>query len=155
MFLSTNCEVLMAWYSDHKVNIRQNEMWFIQKLRSEYFPHGANNWLIRASLYSYCKPARNFWRVVRKFLEIWLRINRRPITLPLKFSETLWWVLCKLSVNCEWFLFEWVRYIFCQTLLTIYFSKHAKIQWFLWRCNTALDRAQMNQSYSGFVSSYL
>ena len=44
---------------------------------------------------------------------------------------------------------------FCQTLFTIYFSKHAKIQWFLSRGNTALDGAQMNQSYSGFVSSYI
>ena len=35
-------------------------MWFVQKLRSEYFPHGANNLLIRASLYSYRKPTRNF-----------------------------------------------------------------------------------------------
>ena len=28
-------------------------MWFVQKLRSEYFPHRTNNWLIRASLYHY------------------------------------------------------------------------------------------------------
>ena len=48
-----------------------------------------------------------------------------------------------------------MHYIFCQTLLTIYFSKHAKIQWFISRSNTTLDGAQMNQSYSGFVSSYV
>ena len=30
---------------------RPNEMRFVQNLRSEYFPYGTNNWLIRALLY--------------------------------------------------------------------------------------------------------
>ena len=43
ILLLTNCEVHTAKYSDRS----------FEKLRSEYFPYGTNNCLIRALLYSH------------------------------------------------------------------------------------------------------
>ena len=43
-----------------------------RNLRSDYFSHGTNNWLIRTLLYSHHE-------VVRKFSEIWLNITPGPI----------------------------------------------------------------------------
>ena len=54
MLLLTNCEVHTAKYSDRSFDVRTewNEV-RTKNLRSEYFPYGTNNWLIRALLYSH------------------------------------------------------------------------------------------------------
>ena len=52
LLLLTNCEVHTPKYPDAVLTYGPNEMRSVQKLSSEYFPYGTNNWLIRALLYS-------------------------------------------------------------------------------------------------------
>ena len=44
MLLSTKCEVDAAKYLD--CSYGPNEMRTLQRMKSEYFPYGTNNWLI-------------------------------------------------------------------------------------------------------------
>ena len=50
MLLLTNCELHTAKYSDRST----------KNLKSEYFPYGTNNWLIRVLLHSHHKVVGKF-----------------------------------------------------------------------------------------------
>ena len=63
-----------------------------KKSRSEYFPYGTNNWLIRALLYSHQKAVRTFSESCRKLR----KYHPKPNFVRIK-PETL--ALQKLSVS--------------------------------------------------------
>ena len=63
MLLLTNCEVHTAKYLDGSFDGP------LRKIRSENFPYGTNNWLMRALLYSHHEIVTKFRRVVGRFSE--------------------------------------------------------------------------------------
>ena len=70
MLLLTTYEAHTRKYSDLSFDKWTESSEVLTKiLKSEYFPHGTNNWLTRAVLYSHHELMENFRRVVRKLMK--------------------------------------------------------------------------------------
>ena len=78
MLLLTNCEVHTAKYSEG-LTYGPNDM-STAKIRSEYFPYGTNDWLIRVLFYSHHELVEKFsescWDMFGKLT----KYHSKPIT---------------------------------------------------------------------------